>query len=58
MALCLANTVMAKEYTGGKWKYDKYNEDIYKDFYIKKKVKHNIMSMLARIIIKINIGWV
>ncbi|WP_080460528.1 hypothetical protein [Methanobrevibacter arboriphilus] len=43
MALCLANTVMAKEYTGGKWKYDKYNEDIYKDFYIKKgKTQYNV----------------
>lgn len=35
MILCLTNTVMAKEYKG-KLKYNKYTDETYYDFYIKK----------------------
>ncbi|RBQ22666.1 hypothetical protein ALNOE001_16230 [Candidatus Methanobinarius endosymbioticus] len=34
MAMKIANIVFAKEYTGGKWKYNKYGS--YKDFIISK----------------------
>ncbi len=43
MVLSISNTVLAKEYTGGKWKYDKYMDESYKDFYIKKgKTSYNV----------------
>ena len=43
IAFTVINSINAKEYTGGKWKYDKYSDGYYKDFTIKKgKTKYNI----------------